>query len=72
MVRAKTQRTAKIAKKTREKRELRNRYEQRYIPGQKLYLNECRPKEKADAVFDNTDIDHPSVAYREEAVQLDA
>ena len=52
--------------------ELRSRYEQRYIPGQKLYLNECRPKEKADAVFDNTDIDHPSVAYREEAVQLDA
>jgi len=47
-----------------EDRELRNRYEHRYMPGQELYLNECRPTEKADAVFDNTDIDHPSVVYR--------
>ncbi|HKA17824.1 MAG TPA: uridine kinase [Blastocatellia bacterium] len=51
---------------------LRNRYEQRYIPGQRLYLNEFRPKDRADAVFDNTEIGHPSVAYREETVQLNA
>jgi uridine kinase len=33
--------------------ELRQRYEQRYIPGQKLYLDTCRPQERADLVVDN-------------------
>src|SRR6185437_16996434 len=32
--------------------ELRKRYEQRYIPGQKLYLEECQPKNRADVVVD--------------------
>lgn len=35
--------------------EVRNRYERRYIPGQKLYLDECGPKERANVVVDNND-----------------
>lgn len=35
--------------------EARKRYEQRYIPGQKLYLAESRPKERAKIVIDNND-----------------
>lgn len=35
--------------------EVRRRYETRYIPGQKIYLKECRPKEIADAIVDNND-----------------
>jgi uridine kinase len=34
--------------------EVRRRYEQRYIPGQKLYFDECRPKERATVVVDIT------------------
>jgi uridine kinase len=39
--------------------EIRRRYEQRYIPGQKLYFDECRPKERATVVFDNNDPQNP-------------
>lgn len=35
--------------------EVRKRYEQRYIPGQKLYLAESCPKERANVVIDNND-----------------
>ena len=41
--------------------EVRERYEQRYIPGQKLYIAECRPKERADVVVDNNDPRDPVV-----------
>ena len=34
---------------------VRRRYEERYIPGQKIYLEECRPKERATVVVDNHD-----------------
>ncbi|MEK6321144.1 MAG: uridine kinase [Acidobacteriota bacterium] len=33
--------------------EVRKRYEQRYIPGQELYFEECQPKERAKVVVDN-------------------
>ena len=39
--------------------EIRRRYEQRYIPGQKLYFDECRPKERAKVVVDNNDPQNP-------------
>jgi hypothetical protein len=39
--------------------EVRKRYEQRYIPGQRLYLEECRPKERATVVVENNDPRHP-------------
>lgn len=42
--------------------EVRKRYEQRYIPGQKLYYAECQPKERADVVIDNNDARNPVVS----------
>jgi uridine kinase len=41
--------------------EVRRRYEQRYIPGQKLYYAECCPKEGADVVIDNNDPRKPVI-----------
>ena len=35
--------------------EVRNRYDLRYIPGQKLYLSKCRPKDRVTVVIDNND-----------------
>jgi uridine kinase len=35
--------------------EARRLYEQRYVPGQRLYLQEARPLETADVVLDNGD-----------------
>ena len=35
------------------------RYQKRYIPGQKIYLNSEKPNKKADVVFDNSDIPNP-------------
>ena len=37
------------------------KYEQRYIPGQRLYLSECDPKSKAHLVIDNNNFDHPMI-----------
>jgi uridine kinase len=42
-------------------KEVRKRYEQRYIPGQKLYYATCRPKESAEVVIDNNDPRNPVV-----------
>jgi uridine kinase len=39
--------------------EVTKRYEQRYIPGQRLYLEECQPKEHATVVVENNDLWHP-------------
>lgn len=41
--------------------EVRRRYEQRYIPGQKLYFAECRPRERAQVVIDNDDPSNPVI-----------
>jgi uridine kinase len=35
--------------------EVRRLYEERYLPGQKLYFDQCRPKERAAIVIDNND-----------------
>jgi uridine kinase len=39
--------------------EVTKRYEQRYMPGQRLYLEECQPKERATVVVENNDPWHP-------------
>jgi uridine kinase len=39
--------------------EVGRRYERRYIPGQKLYFDECRPKERAKVLVDNNDPQNP-------------
>ncbi len=38
---------------------VRERYEKRYIPGQKLYFAQCQPKASAQLVVDNRDPLHP-------------
>jgi phosphoribosylformylglycinamidine cyclo-ligase len=43
--------------------EARRRYERRYVPGQRLYLEEARPLETADAVVDNADPASPSLRH---------
>ncbi len=38
---------------------VREAYERRYIPGQRLYLDEVKPRGLADVVVDNNDLDRP-------------
>ena len=38
-----------------------SKYTERYVPGQKLYLQEARPKDRADIVIDNTDLANPAI-----------
>ncbi len=38
---------------------VRERYRRRYIPGQRLYLEQCRPREQAHLIVDNNDPLHP-------------
>ncbi len=40
---------------------VREAYERRYIPGQRLYLDEAKPPELADVVVDNNDLDRPAL-----------
>ncbi len=40
------------------------RYWTRYVPGQKLYLKEAQPQERADVIVENTDISHPRLLVR--------
>ena len=39
----------------------RGKYEQRYVPGQRLYLTQCRPQERADIVVDNSVFERPRI-----------
>jgi uridine kinase len=41
------------------KAELEHRFHARYAPGQRLYLDAVRPRDRADLVVDNTDPAHP-------------
>jgi uridine kinase len=40
-------------------------YRRRYLPGQELYLERVRPRERADAVLDNNDPQQPVLTYRD-------
>ena len=42
----------------------RGKYERRYVPGQRLYLAQCRPRDRADIVLDNSDLERPRVMTR--------
>jgi uridine kinase len=44
-------------------------YEQRYIPGQKLYLSEQCPRNKANVVFVNDNIENPELMIKRPANQ---
>lgn len=41
--------------------EVERRYNLRYVPGQKMYLEECEPEARADVVIDNNDADCPAL-----------
>jgi uridine kinase len=41
--------------------EVKERYRKRYVPGQRLYLQTCRPLERADLVIDNNDPMNPVI-----------
>jgi uridine kinase len=42
---------------------VRQRYARRYVPGQRLYLEACRPEARADAVVGNDDPARPTVRF---------
>lgn len=42
-------------------KDIMNAYNQRYIPGQKLYLQEANPREKADVLINNNDYENPVI-----------
>jgi len=44
-----------------ERRELLNQYQQRYVPGQKLYFQQANPEIQADIIVDNTDFANPGL-----------
>ena len=44
--------------------ETKQRYEERYIPGQRLYLQACNPADVADAVFVNNKFENPELFLR--------
>jgi uridine kinase len=43
---------------------VRERYERRYLPAQRLYLAQEQPHERADAVLQNDDPAHPTLTFR--------
>ena len=57
----------RVRKRTKDKKYLgtdsniTDKYEKRYIPGQKLYFKNANPKEKADIAINNSDFDDPVV-----------
>lgn len=44
--------------------EVRQRYEDRYMPGQEIYRAECDPELHADFVVDNSDFTNPVIVRR--------
>ena len=49
--------------------ELLDRYRQRYVPGQLMYIEQCGPQRAADILIDNADLANPRVLYRRFAPQ---
>jgi uridine kinase len=43
---------------------VRERYEKRYLPGQRIYDTEAQPQARADVVVDNSDVTAPTLACR--------
>ena len=52
-----------------DKKEILRKYQERYIPGQKIYLEVEKPKSKADIVIDNNDFSKPFMTIRGGAYQ---
>jgi uridine kinase len=47
-----------------EKEEILKRYQERYIPGQQIYLEAVKPKLKADIVIDNNEFERPEIVFQ--------
>jgi uridine kinase len=43
---------------------VQTKYERRYVPGQLMYMDRCRPKDAAHIVFDNSDVQKPEMHDR--------
>jgi len=43
---------------------VKKRYMEKYIPGEKIYLNSCKPKERANIVIDNNNFELPVLLKR--------
>jgi uridine kinase len=43
----------------RNKNSTHEQYAERYVPGQRMYIAECRPRESAHVVINNADFDNP-------------
>jgi uridine kinase len=39
------------------------KYRSRYVPGQMLYMDQCRPRESADVIVMNADFAHPGLCF---------
>ena len=46
------------------RRAVRERYERRYIPGERLYLKRCRPREHADVLVRNDEPANPALEWK--------
>lgn len=44
---------------------LRALYERRYVPGQRLYLERCQPKQRATIVLNNAVVSDPDLEFRD-------
>jgi hypothetical protein len=44
----------------------RGKYEPRYMPGQRLYFAQCRPRDRARIVVDHSVLDSPKIVVRNE------
>ena len=54
--------------KTAEK--VREKYEQRYIPGEQIYLNAELPFQKANVIWNNNEIDNPKLTINKSAKRM--
>ena len=52
-----------------DEKEILKRYQERYIPGQKIYIELEKPKTKADIIIDNNDFTNPFIAIHSCASQ---
>lgn len=49
--------------------EVTKRYELGYLPGQKIYLETCQPREKTDLVLDNNDLMNIRLFFRNREIE---
>jgi uridine kinase len=50
---------------------IQTKYDCRYVPGQLQYFDRCRPRDSADIIFDNTDVENPEMHYRKPRRDVD-